>query len=551
MYVDCLYKRTGKEEIIKVVERVNGVRVFKEYAPDYHFYVSDPKGTHKTIYGNYVKKVSPRTFAEKQKLVKSVSSNVTCWESDVDPIFRCLEQHYKGAEVPDLHVAFFDIETSYDKESGWSDSATAANYITSVSIYLQWIDEMICLALPPDTLTLAEAEIIAGRIEQSEKSTIVLCKSEAEMLSLFMDIVEDADILSGWNSEQFDIPYIVNRIRRVLGKGEAHRLCLWNQLPKSRQYERGGRMQETYDLIGRNHVDYLQLYKKYTYEEQQSYSLNSIAEIELNETKVQYDGTLDELYHDEFDKFLEYNIQDTRLLDKLDKKLQFIDLATNIAHENCVLLQTTMGAVAVTDQALLMEAHSRGMICPNKKRDASTDEEDNRAAGGWVATPKKGMHKWVGSVDLNSLYPSTLRALNMSPETIVGQIRLSKTNSEIDTYTKKGGKHTFAAWWNDRFNVLEMDDFFEQDIGTILTLDMEDGTSFNLSAKELYDLVFAEDSTWCISANGTLFRTDIDGVIPSLLTRWYAERKTLQAKAASAETIVLGLELPEDLEDLF
>ena len=544
MYVDCFFKRGGNEEIIKVVERVNGQRVYKEYAPDYHFYINDSRGTHKTIYGNYVKKVTPRSFAEKQKLIKTMSGNVVRWESDVDPVFRCLEQNYKGAYAPKLHIAFFDIETSYDKETGWSDASVAANYITSISIYLQWVDEMVCLALPPETLNWEEAQEIADRVAKTENSTVVLVKTEAEMLSAFMDIVEDADILSGWNSEAFDIPYTINRIRKVLGKHEASRLCLWNQNPKSRTFDRGGKEQVTYDLIGRNHADYLQLYQKYTYEEKQSYALDSIAEAELGERKVQYDGTLDELYHDDFEKFLEYNIQDTRLLDKLDKKLQFIDLANNVAHENCVLLQTTMGAVAVTDQAVLMEAHSHGLVCQDKKRDK---EEEGRAAGGWVATPKKGLHQWIGSVDLNSLYPSTIRAFNMSPETIVGQIRLTRTNAELDAHVARGGKYTFAGWWNDRYNVLEMDDFFSEDIGTMLTLDMENGDSLELSAKELRDLVFSENSTWCISANGTIFRTDIDGMIPKLLSRWYAERKSLQKRAAEILQINLGLELPEQL----
>ena len=114
-------------------------------------------------------------------------------------------------------------------------------------------------------------------------------------------------------------------MKKILGKHETRHLCLWDQEPRIREFERGGKTMPTYDLIGRVHIDYLQLYKKYNYEERHSYALNAIADIELGETKVQYDGTLDELYNDDFKKFLEYNIQDTRLLDKLDKKLQFID----------------------------------------------------------------------------------------------------------------------------------------------------------------------------------------------------------------------------------
>lgn len=545
MYVDALFRRGGDQEVIKIVERVNGKRVYREFQPDYHFFVTDPRGTSKSIYGDTVKKIVPRTFAEKQKLMKTLGSNTKKWETDVDPIFRCLEQNYQHSDAPQLHVAFFDIETSFDKESGWSEASDADNYITSISVHLQWIDEIICLAVPPETLTWEEASTIA-----EEVGNVVLFSKESEMLQAFMDVIEDADVLSGWNSEAYDIPYVVNRIKKVLGRHEARKLCLWDVEPKVREFERGGKTQPTYDLIGRVHVDYLQLYKKYNYEERHSYALNAIAEIELGESKVAYEGTLDELYNDDFKKFLQYNIQDTRLLDKLDKKLQFIDLANSIAHANCVLIQTTMGAVAVTDQAVLVEAHSRGMVCPDKRHDK--DETSTRAAGGWVANPKKGLHKWIASTDMKSLYPSVIRAFNMSPETIVGQIRLDRTLGEIALWESKGGKHTFASWWNDRFNVLEMEEFYNQDIGTKLTLDMEDGQSFEITGKELHGLIFESGQPWCISANGTIFRTDIDGVIPGLLTRWYNERKVLQGIMTNYQEIednpkIEGVKVPENL----
>lgn len=525
MYVDSLLKKGGDSEVIRVVERVNGKRVYKEFQPDYHFYINDPNGNHKSIYGDTVKKMVPRSFIEKQKLLKSLSHNVKSWEVDVDPVFRCLEQNYQHIEAPQLNIAFFDIETSFDKDNGgWSEASDANNYITSISVHLQWLDEIICLAFPPETLTWEEASAIAEKVGNT-----ILFKTEAEMLATFIDVIEDADVLSGWNSEAYDIPYIVNRIKKVLGKQETRKLCLWEQEPKVREFERGGKAQNTYDLIGRVHMDYMQLYKKYNYEERHSYALKAISEAELGETKLDYEGTLDELYNDDFERFLQYNIQDTRLLDMLDKKLQFIDQANSIAHGNCVLLPTVMGAVAVTDQAVLVEAHGRGMVCPNKKRGAKdNDSDDVKAAGGWVANPKKGYHKWVASTDMKSLYPSVIRTYNMSPETIVGQIRLTRTYEEIDMWKAKGAKYTFASWWNDRFNVVEMDDFYNKEIAANLILDMEDGSEVIISGHELSSLIFESGQPWCISANGTIFRTDIDGVIPGLLTRWYNERKVLQ-----------------------
>lgn len=545
IYIDALFKRGGESEVIRIVERVNGKRVYREFQPDYHFFLSDLRGSHKSIYGDIVKKVVPRTYVEKQKLVKTLSGNVKRWETDVDPIFRCLENNYQHIDSPKMHVAFFDIETSFDKKTGWSEASEANNYITAISVHLQWLDTIVCLAVPPDTLTWDEALAVAAEVGDT-----ILFKTEAEMLNAFIDIIEDADVISGWNSEAYDIPYTVNRIKRILGKHEARRLCLWGQEPKVREFERGGKNQPTYDLIGRIHIDYLQLYKKYNYEERHSYALNAIAEIELNDNKVQYEGTLDELYNDDFKKFLEYNIHDTRLLDMLDKKLDFIELANSIAHSSCVLLPTTMGAVAVTDQNVLMEAHSKNQVCPDKKR--TRDDTASRAAGGWVATPRKGFHKWIASTDMKSLYPSVIRTLNMSPEMIVGQIRLDRTNAAIAEFELKGGKHTFAAWWNDRFNVLEMDDFYNEDIANKLTLDMEDGNSFEVTGKELHDLIFNGGQPWCISANGTIFKTNTEGVIPSLLTRWYSERKVLQGIMTNYQDLedndkVEGVKIPENL----
>lgn len=545
MFVDSYFKRGGDAEVIRIVERVNGKRIYREYQPDYHFYVNDPRGSHKSIYGDVVKKIIPHSFSEKQKLVKTLSNNIKKWETDVDPVFRCLEQNYLHMDAPTLNIAFFDIETSFDKESGWSAAGDADNYITAISVHLQWLDEIICLTVPPELLSWDEASAIADEV-----GNVILFETEAEMLRSFMDVIEDADVLSGWNSTAYDIPYVVNRIKKVLGKHEVRKLCLWEQEPKTREYEFGGKTQLTYDLIGRLSMDYMELYKKYNYEERHSYALNAIAEAELGEHKIQYEGTLDELYNDDFKKFLEYNLQDTRLLDRLDKKLQFIDLANSIAHANCVSIQATMGVVAVTDQAVLIEAHSHNQVCPNKKHHA--DETSTRCAGGWVATPRKGFHRWVASTDMKSLYPSVIRTLNMSPENIVGQIRLDRTNEAIKVWEARGSKYTFASWWNDRFNVLEMEDFYNEDIATKLILDMEDGTEFEVTGKELYDLIFSGQQPWCISANGTIFRTDKEGVIPTLLSRWYSERKAMQGIMTNYQNLednikIAGIIVPEDL----
>ena len=328
---------------------------------------------------------------------------------------------------------------------------------------------------------------------------------------MFLDLIKDADILSGWNSEGFDVPYTTNRVIKALSKEDTRRFCLFDQLPKKREYEKYGRTATTYDYIGRVHLDYLELYRKYTYEERHSYRLDAIAEHELGQRKTQYEGTLDQLYNNDFRTFVEYNINDCKLLDDLDKKLKFMDLANTLAHENTVLLQTTMGAVAVTEQAIINEAHRRGFQVPNRiKKDDR--EENTAAAGAYVAYPKEGIHDWIGSLDINSLYPSAIRALNMGPETIIGQLRQTKTDEYIEAQMAKN--KSFAAAWEGIFGSLEYTAVMNQEIGTDITIDWENGDTDILSAAEVYRLIYESNQPWMLSANGTIFTYEKEGIIP-------------------------------------
>jgi DNA polymerase elongation subunit (family B) len=200
-----------------------------------------------------------------------------------------------------------------------------------------------------------------------------------------------------------------------------------------------------------------------------------------------------------------------------------------------VLLQTTMGAVAVTEQGIINEAHNRGLQVPNRpKRD---DTENTQAAGAYVAFPKKGLHKWVASMDLNSLYPSVIRALNMAPETVIGQIRPEISDSRVhEDMTLK--KKSFAGSWEGRFSTEEYEAVMEQRKDIALTIDWEDGRTDVLSGAEIYQLIFDSQMPWMLSANGTIFTTAFEGVIPGILKRWYAERKDMQKmlkKAKDAE----------------
>jgi len=536
-YVDAWFDR--ENDVIKVVERnKKQEREFRDIPVKHTFYFKDPKGKFQSIYGDPLTRIICKNTKELRK-EQAINSSKKLFEADINPIFVCLSENYLNAEPPKLNVAFFDIEVDFDPERGYASPDDAFMPITAIAVYLQWMETMICLAVPPKKVKMADAKEMVKDFDN-----VMLYETEAEMLDVFLDLIKDADVLSGWNSEGFDIPYTVNRVTKALSKEDTRRFCLFDQFPKKREYEKYGRQAVTYDFIGRVHLDSLELYRKYTYEERHTYRLDAIAEYELGERKTQYEGTLDQLYNNDFRTFIEYNINDCMLLEKLDKKLKFMDLANTLAHECTVLLQTTMGAVAVTEQAIINEAHRRGFQVPNRTK--MDDREGNEgAAGAYVAYPKEGIHDWIGSLDINSLYPSAIRALNMGPETIVGQLRQTITQEYIDNLVAKG--KSFAAAWEGIFGSLEYTAVMNQEIGTDITIDWENGDVDVVSAAEVYRLIYESNQPWILSANGTIFTYEKEGIIPGLLKRWYAERKEMQAKLK--EAIKAGNKVEEEYWD--
>ncbi len=522
-YIDGFFDRNA--DTIRVVERKDGKRVFKEFPVRYTFYYEDGKGKYKSTTGKPLHRVVCKNTKDFHKEL-AINRNKTLFESDINPVYQCLSTNYINQDAPDLKIAFFDIESDFDPEKGFSLPSDPFMPITAISVSLQWMNSLVTLAVPPKGMSVTQAQNLVEGFEN-----VFICKTEVDMLTQFLNLIEDVDVLSGWNSEGYDLPYIINRIKKVMSKDDTRRLCLWKQLPKKRTFERYGREQETYDLVGRVHVDSLELYRKYTYEERHSYRLDAIGEHEIGEKKTVYEGSLDQLYNLDFRKFIEYNRQDVALLDKLDKKLKFIDLTNELAHANTVLLQTTLGAVAVTEQAIINEAHRRGLQVPNRpKRDMAGT---TTAAGAYVAFPKKGYHNWIGSMDLNSLYPSVIRALNMAPECVIGQLRPLDTDAMVEeqmTLQKK----SFAGAWENRFGSIEYEYVMQQRRDAVVTIDWEDGTSESKSGAEVYKMIFDSNNPLILSANGTIFTSEFEGVIPGLLKRWYTERQDMQGMKKKA-----------------
>jgi len=537
-YVDAIHDR-DKDRIFVVERQPDGKRTYNEFPANYTFYYTDPKGKYRSIYNEPLTRFSTRKRSEFEK-EKRIHSNKKLYESDINVVFRCLSENYLNCEPPKLHTVFFDIEVDFDPEKGFSPTNDPFNPVTAISMYLDWQDTLVTLAIPPKHMSDETAHDLTKDFPNT-----ILFRSEIEMFETFFELIKDADILTGWNSEGYDIPYMVNRVTRVMSKDDTRKFCLLGQVPKPREYERFGKTETTYDLVGRVHMDYLQLYKKYNYESRHSYSLDAIGEMEVGERKTQYEGTLDQLYNKDFKTFLEYNRQDTMLLVKIHNKLKFLDLANALAHENTVLLPTVMGSVAMIEMAVMNEAHERGMMVPDKKKNSSDGEM--AAAGAYVAVPKKGIHEWVGAVDINSLYPSAIRTLNMAPETIVAQVRQTLTEqhlmdkarklaSEKARYDEDDEVEMSSLLWEGMFGTLEYEAIMNQERGTMLTVDFENGDSVEMSAAEVWKMIFDSNKPYILSANGTIFRSDQEGVIPGLLTRWYSDRKSMQKKLKESTT---------------
>lgn len=532
MFVDAYYDRENDK--IHVSERVNGRRKLLSASPDHVFYYEDGNGAYRTIFDDRCKKYRNNSIKSfRFELKKARDKKTRIFESDINPVFRHLADHYKGSDIPKLNVCFFDIEAGFDiTQGGYAPPTDPFNEVTAISFYLTHEEKLFCFALLPPTLTEEEGRAISDQFENT-----FLFTDEKEMLSYFLEVVEDVDIFSGWNSEQYDIPYLINRITRIISKEATKKFCLWDVLPKEREYKsKFGSMIKTYDLVGRVHLDYMQLYQKHNTKQQLSYRLDYIGEDEVGANKVPYEGNLDDLYKKDFYKFIDYSRQDVNILVLIDKKLKFIELANQVAHQNYVTLKTTMGSVVLVEQAIINYMHKTNLVVPDKKLKPKFDDldglfeiEDEKkpVVGAYVADPKTGLHHHIGCVDINSLYPSAIRALNMSPETIVGQVRPTETMALIDQRIAAGTKPAEA--WEGIFMLLELEHMHAEDEEEIV-IDFEDGTVRTMTGAQLYAYIFDQENHVCITANGTIFRTDRQGIIPALLAEWYAERKKQQAK---------------------
>lgn len=578
----------GKKVTVFERDLKTGERIITKWDTPYYFYVPDEDGERETIFGD---KVTRLTFKNKFEFTEAAAACSTKFESDISPVDRVLMDNYYGRPTPPVNFAFIDIETDYTSKKGFAGPKNPYAPINAVTIYQSWTKKFLTYVLPPPGFELSNEEFqkllkeYAVGFKLELELNVVICDDECDLIAFMLDAIQDADIVSGWNSEFYDLPYIFERIVAVLGPQALQSLELPGcRPPEKREVNKFGSLEPVIKLSGRTHLDYLRLFEKFTFEGRSSYSLANIANEELDVPKLEYDGTLEELYtgtyrpnidgmtfdklcetdwtdnelgrlnvvremaRQEFQKenqqfetnegfkrlnaeciahsfclFTAYNIRDVEVIVKLDEKFKFIALVNQMAHESTTDFSSIMGTVKYVETAITNHAHYKLNKVVHDKFIIPSVE---KAEGAIVMTPKIGLHEWLGSVDINSLYPNVIRSLNMSPEKIVGQFTDTKDERDwLEIYKNTNEKCTFI--WNN-------------------------GEKETRTAAEWKELLL--ERKWAISGYGTVFdQSNGHGVVPDILGYWYDSRKEMQAekkkwqKEGRVLRETLGFKVPDEL----
>jgi|TARA_B110000908_G_scaffold31590_1_gene37597 DNA polymerase elongation subunit (family B) len=418
----------GNQILERYIE--DGERKMRKVPYEPTLYVNSNKQTaYKTIHG---KQVEPRPFDSIRDARDFIRDYGKTSNSPVYGMqqfaYAYINEEYptRNFDMDGFNILNFDIETVSD--DGFPNIAEANKAILSVAFRLTG-DKSIVIATPG-----------SGKYEPGPGIDFIECKDEVALLYKFIDIwvAFDPDIITGWNIELFDVPYVCNRIENRLSKDALKRLSPWGMVnsrliptPQTRQIEeQGGRAEpNAKDIIGVTVLDYLGLYRKFTYSQQESYSLDNIGFVELGEKKLDYSEyeSLNELYKQNYQKFLDYNIKDVLLVERLDDKMKLIEQAVTIAQDAGVNIIDALTSVRMWDVIIhnfLMQKH---IVVPPKV----TGDKDGKVEGAYVKDPQVGMHDWVVSFDLNSLYPHLIMQYNISPETFVRDIGFKPTIDDI------------------------------------------------------------------------------------------------------------------------
>ena len=457
----------------------NGERVQRSIKLKPYVFVDDRKGNaeYKTLKGRPVQKLEFDSVYEARDFVKKYQ--------DVDGfnmygmtnfLYPFINDYYRGEIDYDpslISVVNLDIEVSIS--NGFPNLDTADKEITAIT--LEKNGQYVVLG--------------CGEFKNNDPAvTYIKCSDEANLIMKFMDVWRSKqfspDVVTGWNIEQFDIPYLINRFRKVVGGEFTKKLSPWGII-NEREIINAFGTQKLFELVGISCLDYLAMYKKFSFQMQESYKLDHIAHQELGERKLDYSdyANLQDLYERDYQKYIEYNIKDVALVRKLDQKLKMIEQVYAIAFDGKVNFQDAFTSVRMWDVIIHNYLLNQKIVIPSFKK----QEKERQIEGAFVKDPKPGLHKWVVSFDLNSLYPHLMMQYNISPETYCGKV----------------GKH--------------------------ITVDqiLDGALSDPALRKEM------EEQNITIAATGCMFQKDFKGFLPKLMDKMYEDRVVYKTRMIEAK----------------
>jgi len=463
----------GDGILYRAIENGVSVKRVVRYQPTL-FVPSNTESEYVTLDGQYVDGVQPGTISDCREFVNNYSGipNFKIY-GNTDYVYQ-----YIGDEFPDdvdydmskIVVAHIDIETRC--EYGFPQVDDPQEEIIGIT-----------LSVNGKKYVLGLGEFHIDGVDSRKYW------SEEDLLADFLEIwkSEHPDIVTGWNIKFFDIPYLVQRMNKVLTPVETSNLSPWKKI-REKFIERSSKKHRTFQILGVSILDYLDLYKTFTYTNQESYRLDHIAFVELGERKLDYGEyeTIRDFYRNDFQKFMEYNVRDVELIEMLEDKMKLLELALALAYSAKVNYEDVFSQVRTWDQIIYHHLRKQNIVIPPKKG----GKKDEKYAGAYVKDPITGMHDWVLSFDLNSLYPHLIMQYNISPETLV------RRGQDIDINSD-----------------------------SILASNPSTMESINRNASHGY----------AVAANGTCYKKDSLGFLPELMHKMYAERKEFKNKMISLQ----------------
>ena len=473
----------GNQFLVRGVDNGERYEYRDEFFPTL-FVKSKKNSKYRTLSGESVEEIYPGTVRECRDFYKKYDEveGFSIYGND-RYIYQYISEKYPQDEIKfdisQIKLVTIDIETA--SERGFPDVESASEEILAITIQDYNTKKITTWGVKPF-------------FNKQKNVTYYHCPTEQELLSHFINfwMVDVPDVVTGWNIQFYDIPYICKRLNRVLGEKLMKRFSPWGLVTEGETYVQG-RKNTTFDVGGVTQLDYLDLYKKFTYKAQESYRLDYIAEVELGQKKLDHSefDTFKDFYTHGWQKYIEYNIVDVELVDRLEDKMKLIELALTMAYDAKVNYGDVFYQVRMWDNIIYNYLKKRNIVIPPKNR----SQKNEKYAGAYVKEPIPGKYDWVVSFDLNSLYPHLIMQYNISPETILDE------------------KHPTVS----------VDKILDEKI------------SF-----EMY-----KDNAVC--ANGAMYRKDVRGFLPELMEKMYGDRvifkkKMLQAKQEYEKTPTKELE---------